>query len=64
MKRMGIAFAIIAVLWIFTSAPVYYCILPATIGALLFIIGSRQETSAVLERRHQEIVDATQEKKG
>ncbi len=59
MKWLGIILGIISVLVLFSSAPVYLCLIPALLGALLFAVGARRDRDANEERRHQEMVEAT-----
>lgn len=61
MKTLGMILGVVGLLALIIS-PGFGVIL-LIVGALMFMVGARQQRVSVEERRHQEILAATREKK-
>lgn len=61
MKILGMILGVVGLLALIISPG--FGVLALIVGALLFIVGTRQEREAVEERRHQEMLDATRNRK-
>ena len=61
MKVIGMILGVVGLLALIISPGLG--VLALIVGALLFMVGARQEREAVEERRHQEMLEATRNKK-
>lgn len=61
MKTLGMIVGVIGLLALIISPG--FGALALVVGALMFIVGARQQKESVEERRHQELLDATRNKK-
>lgn len=57
MKTIGMIIGVVGLLALIISPGLG--VLALIVGALMFVVGTRQEREATDERRHQEVLDAT-----